>query len=58
MSVAVHSWREHEAKVRDLRSESLDSIATIILDLEVQIEGLQSDLDAAREMIAELEQSA
>lgn len=58
MSGVAHSWREHESKISELRSETLDSIATLILDLEEQVSNLSSDLDRAREIIADLESAA
>lgn len=54
----VHSWRDHEEKVSELCSESLNSIATTVLDLEADIEQLTQELEAAQEIIAELEHSA
>lgn len=53
--MAVHTWNSVNTKVGELRSESLDSIAEIILDLEDALEALRDELDIANREIAELE---
>lgn len=49
------SWREIEGKVSELRSESLDSIAETVLDLEDQIEKLTDQVERLNEHVADLE---
>lgn len=52
------SWAEHRRKLDELCSERLEDIATSMLELEAKVDELESDLEAAREIIAELERDA
>lgn len=51
--MANRSWREVSSKVDDLRSETIDGIAEIILNLEDEVERLKGEVENAHDQLAE-----